>query len=79
VAGLTQERNRAMRIAYGHARRGDRRLAEEWCAIANEFARPTAQQDTRLDDLLAACAGPIPGQLDFEGKEAVPESIRHQL
>jgi len=76
---LTQERNRAMRIAYGHARNGNTERAEEWYAIARDFAQPTAQQDTRLDDLLAACAGPIPGQLDIEGKEAVPESIRHQL
>lgn len=76
---LTQERNRAMRVAYNHARNGNGERAEEWYEIAKSFAQPTAQQDTHLDDLLALACGPIPGQLDIEGKEAVPASIRHQL
>lgn len=70
-----------MRIAYGHARRGNTERAEEWYAIAKDFQQPTPQQDTRLDDLLAECAGPIPGQLDIDGKVAVraTSTIRHQL
>lgn len=59
-----RERDRAVRIAYDHARRGDDTAAERWLDAAAMFARPTDRQRKHVRALLTA-AGPalVPGQL----------------
>lgn len=64
-----RERNRAVRIAYGHARRGAIVLAESWFEVAEKFATVAPTQRARLDELVAAGASTIPGQIDIYGKE----------
>ena len=63
----TQERNRACRIAYNHARQGEEKLARVWVSIATTFEEPTPSQMKHLDKVLAEASGPIPGQLDIHG------------
>lgn len=59
-----RERDRAVRIAYSHARRGDDAAAQRWLDAAGTFARPTDRQREHVARLLCA-AGPalVPGQL----------------
>lgn len=55
---MTSERNRAMRVAYGHARRGDDALAGQWLAVAESFAPVLDRQRAHLDDLLGVLIHP---------------------
>lgn len=61
-----RERDRAVRIAYSHARRGDETAARQWLTLAGTFARTTEKQSEHVAKLLRA-SGPalIPGQLDL--------------
>lgn len=61
-----RERDRAVRIAYGHARRGDESAARRWLDVAAGFARTSGRQAEHVADLLRA-SGPahIPGQLEL--------------
>lgn len=61
-----RERDRAVRIAYSHARRGDESAARRWLDVAASFARTNDRQAAHVAALLRA-SGParIPGQLEL--------------
>lgn len=67
MADATRERDRAVRIAYAHARRGDDDACTAWIDVAGSFARPTEKQLAHARRLLRA-AGPFvhAGQLELE-------------
>lgn len=70
------ERNRAMRIAYGHARRRNYRLAERWREIAGTFEVVHARQERHLTRLLIEAGDVHPDQLalpaDLPGPAEAP-------
>lgn len=65
-----RDRNTALAVARGRARRGDEAAAERWLAIARGFAAPTRRQlDTYAAAILAGRRGNvIPGQIDLDGR-----------
>lgn len=60
------ERNRAVRIAYGHARRAMPWLADRWIEIAFDFAPPTPRQLAHLESLLSDNPAVSPDQLSLD-------------
>jgi hypothetical protein len=61
-----RERNRAMRVAYGHARRGDAILVDAWIAAAERFLNVPDRQRQHAEALLRARNNVIPGQLSID-------------
>lgn len=69
-----RERNRAMRVAYGHARRRRPDLARRWRDLAAGFHVVEACQEQHLTALIEG-GGVHPGQLQLV-EEAPPEAAQ---
>lgn len=77
MADPVRERDRAVRIAYAHARRGDDDAADAWLELAARFARPTDRQLEHAKELLRR-SGPFvhPGQTTLAIAEAQAAQAR---
>lgn len=60
------ERNRALRIAYRHARVSAPWVADAWLEFATEFARPTDRQLSHFEALVASHPAISPDQLAID-------------
>ena len=66
---MTAERNRALRIAYGHARAGRFDLAERWHDLAASFHPVSDRQERHLTRVALEAGNVHPDQL------AIPQII----
>lgn len=66
-----RDRDTALMVARGRARRGDEEGAARWFALAGTFALPTRRQEQAHEAAIAAGRRGvvIAGQLDIEGRE----------
>lgn len=65
-----RDRNTALAVARGRARRGDEPGALRWVRVAEGFASPTKRQRQGIAAAIAAGGAVlIPGQLDLDGRE----------
>lgn len=60
------ERNRALRIAYNHARRGSHWLADRWMEWAVEFTEPSDRQLEHFQMLMTTNPAISPDQLSLD-------------
>lgn len=60
------ERNRAVRIAYRHARASAPWLSDRWIEIAYDFCPPTDRQLAHLESLVSANPSVSPDQLSLD-------------